>query len=118
MIRMKTFSADTLREARGKLLARSVVLRERVQRVRADLARANEPLPGDAPDAAIVRENDQVLEAVEASASGEISLIKSALARLEAGSFGVCDRCRGEIEPARLEAIPYATQCKTCARDP
>jgi DnaK suppressor protein len=37
--------------------------------------------------------------------------IDDALARIEAGSYGHCERCGDAIEVERLEAIPYATLC-------
>jgi RNA polymerase-binding transcription factor DksA len=30
---------------------------------------------------------------------------------------GVCADCGSAIEDARLEAYPYATECRECARD-
>jgi RNA polymerase-binding transcription factor DksA len=36
-------------------------------------------------------------------------------ARIEMGSAGICESCGGEIAPARLMAIPTATQCIACA---
>lgn len=114
---MKTFSEDTLREAREKLLARSALLVDRIQRVKADLRREPEPLPLDAPDAASVRENDAVLVAIEKSAYAEISRIEAALGRMEEGTFGLCEECGKEIEAARFVALPDAVRCKTCARE-
>lgn len=40
-----------------------------------------------------------------------LSQIEDALARMEDGSYGRCQRCGDPIELARLEAIPYATLC-------
>jgi DnaK suppressor protein len=37
--------------------------------------------------------------------------IDDALERLDAGTYGRCERCGDPIEFARLEAIPYATLC-------
>lgn len=37
--------------------------------------------------------------------------IDDALERLDAGTYGRCERCGDAIEFARLEAIPYATLC-------
>jgi DnaK suppressor protein len=39
-----------------------------------------------------------------------------ALEKLDEGTYGTCDACGGPIEPARLEAIPWATRCVSCAR--
>jgi DnaK suppressor protein len=41
--------------------------------------------------------------------------IHAALARIEDGSYGTCEGCGRPINPARLDAIPYATSCKDCA---
>ncbi|MDX6503811.1 MAG: hypothetical protein QOE29_936 [Gaiellaceae bacterium] len=43
---------------------------------------------------------EQILEAIDA-----------ALARIEAGTYGICLRCGKPIGIDRLEAIPYATLC-------
>jgi RNA polymerase-binding protein DksA len=37
--------------------------------------------------------------------------IDAALARLDDGSFGICERCGNPIGLERLEALPYATLC-------
>src|SRR3954454_8811515 len=39
-----------------------------------------------------------------------------ALAKLEEGSYGQCDRCGGPIAPARLQAAPESILCIDCAR--
>jgi DnaK suppressor protein len=40
-----------------------------------------------------------------------------ALAKLEEGSYGVCDACGKPIAPARLEAAPESVLCIDCARN-
>lgn len=35
--------------------------------------------------------------------------------KLADGTYGVCDRCGQDIADARLEALPWATLCVTCA---
>ena len=40
--------------------------------------------------------------------------IDCALARVEDGSYGICEDCGQEIPPARLEALPSATLCVGC----
>ena len=42
--------------------------------------------------------------------------IAYALQRIEEGRYGVCGECGGEIEPARLEALPFTSLCIECAR--
>jgi DnaK suppressor protein len=38
-----------------------------------------------------------------------------ALAKLDEGSYGVCDGCGAPIPPARLRAMPDSVLCVTCA---
>ncbi len=49
------------------------------------------------------------------AAKTRLRQIEEALARFEAGTYGVCERCGQEIDIARLEAIPYTTLCLRCA---
>ena len=37
-----------------------------------------------------------------------------ALAKMEAGSYGTCERCGNAITPERLEALPWAVLCIDC----
>ena len=39
-----------------------------------------------------------------------------ALRRIEAGTYGICQRCRSRIDRARLEIVPDAVLCIECAR--
>ena len=42
--------------------------------------------------------------------------LERALAKLEEGTYGQCDRCGGEIAPGRLAAAPESVLCIDCAR--
>ena len=64
---------------------RAAELRDRLRRVQEDLGRQREPLPRDAPDAAIVIENDEILAAIDKAARSELDHIEHALERLDAG---------------------------------
>ncbi|HEU5136110.1 MAG TPA: TraR/DksA C4-type zinc finger protein [Steroidobacteraceae bacterium] len=108
---------ETLRKAREQLLARGAELRERVQRIDADLRRKSTPLPRDAPDAAIIIENDEILQAIDETAHRELRQIKHALERIEAGTFAVCETCGATIEAGRRRVVPYTTHCRDCAKD-
>lgn len=44
----------------------------------------------------------------------KLELIEQALKRIANGSYGHCETCGGAINPERLEALPYATQCIRC----
>lgn len=114
---MNAISDEDLRGARERLLKRATELRDRLRRVREDLSRAREPLPRDSSDAAIVIENDQVLEAIEQSAVRELQHIDRALLRIGSGTFSRCENCGAEIDRQRLFAVPYTTLCLPCAKD-
>ena len=40
--------------------------------------------------------------------------VRSALARMEDGSYGVCLQCDIAINPKRLSAVPWAAYCVRC----
>jgi DnaK suppressor protein len=40
--------------------------------------------------------------------------IRSALARIDDGSYGVCLHCDEPINPKRLDAVPWAEYCLDC----
>jgi RNA polymerase-binding protein DksA len=40
--------------------------------------------------------------------------VTNALERFEQGTYGICEHCETEIDPARLKALPYATLCLHC----
>jgi RNA polymerase-binding protein DksA len=45
-----------------------------------------------------------------------LAAIDAALARIDAGTYGVCVNCGAQIAPERLEAMPWATLCIDCKR--
>lgn len=44
----------------------------------------------------------------------QLAEIDAALARLRAGTYGVCLDCGDPIQPRRLEAVPWASRCRDC----
>ena len=51
---------------------------------------------------------------LEENAEQIVYEIDRAVARIDAGTYGRCERCGQEIPEERLEAVPYATLCVTC----
>ena len=43
--------------------------------------------------------------------------IEEALARINRGSFGVCEVCKETISKARLEAVPWTRVCRDCKEE-
>jgi RNA polymerase-binding transcription factor DksA len=52
--------------------------------------------------------------AIENQVRNNLAMIEHALKKYDSGTYGLCDVCGKAIEPARLEALPYASQCLTC----
>jgi DnaK suppressor protein len=42
--------------------------------------------------------------------------VETALAKVEADTYGTCESCGKHIEAARLKALPHATLCIACKR--
>lgn len=40
--------------------------------------------------------------------------VERALAKIDAGTYGTCERCGEPIAPERLEALPWAVLCFDC----
>ena len=68
----------------------------------------------DPEGSTIAFERSQVGALVD-QARGHLAEIDAALARVDEGTYGVCEHCGGPIAPARLEARPVARTCIACA---
>ena len=44
----------------------------------------------------------------------KLESIADALRSMDDGTYGICESCRREISPARLEALPHTTLCIEC----
>jgi len=47
----------------------------------------------------------------------QIGEVVEAIARIESGVYGTCQRCGGLIDNTRLEAVPTATRCLGCQQE-
>jgi len=43
-----------------------------------------------------------------------LASIEHALDKIENGTYGICDKCGGQIDPKRLEALPESSLCVAC----
>jgi len=67
------------------------------------------------------RDVDSILERELAAASAAraidaIEEIDAAMARVDAGTYGICESCGARIPVERLEAIPHVRLCVACPR--
>ena len=105
---------DAIRE---QLRTRIRDILARNAKIEGDLRRERTPLEGDWDDNAILLENDEVLEALDADNRAHVARLRGALGRLDDGTYGRCTDCGGKIAVARLEAMPEVTVCIECARE-
>lgn len=69
----------------------------------------------DWEDRSAERQGDEVLEALGQHDRDEVRRIDAALSRINAGTYGECQKCGEPIAPARLEALPDTPFCARCA---
>ena len=73
------------------------------------------PLSADSEERATDLENQDALEGIMNCVFQEVHQIQGALRRIAEGTYGVCVQCGADIDPKRLEALPIATRCISCA---
>lgn len=54
------------------------------------------------------------LTALDEQGRREMAAIQDALARIDAGTYGICDTCGETISAERLTAMPMARRCISC----
>lgn len=57
---------------------------------------------------------EDILWRLDEQGRREIDDIQAALARIDAGTYGLCESCGAAINPARLAARPMARRCVRC----
>lgn len=108
---------------RDRYLVLKEMLDERRSEVHFKLRSLRETLP---VKASVVRDaeeqsvDDFVTEvdmALMQMKSETLAKIDQAIARLEDGTYGLCQECDGEIQAARLTAVPFAPLCRDCQEE-
>ena len=102
----------TIEQRKSDLLKRRAELDEKLHEIDDELESHN---ARDWEELAVQRETDEVLEGMGLSGMAEIKAIDAALERIEGGSYGFCVKCGEEISQERLDVLPYAPLCRTCA---
>jgi DnaK suppressor protein len=75
---------------------------DRPSEVRDDLEHSDADIQGDIELALLQLRSDT------------LARIDEALVRLDAGKYGSCFECDGEIAERRLRALPFAVRCQSC----
>ncbi|MEQ9393862.1 TraR/DksA family transcriptional regulator [Haliea sp.] len=98
---------------RAQLEAKLAGLEQRLASIKRDVTRSHSI---DSAEQAQERENDEVEEAIGVETEQSLRDVKAALARLDEGLYGICERCGDEIAPGRLEVLPETVLCVKCAQ--
>lgn len=116
------FTPSTLDELTRRLAHRRASLEHLAATSRRDATSALEDLDvsdlldSDAPDAGVnALDRSRALALAELAATNAAA-IDHALARVDAGTYGICEGCSTRIPLARLRALPETTFCVACKR--
>jgi DnaK suppressor protein len=119
----RKLAATTVKKFKTQLVSE----RDRLERVIADHereleeARMTETSAERSPDPGSAEAGSMNFEYEKELSLGQNTVdllrkVERALARIGEGTYGVCESCGQPIPVARLEVLPYATECVTCAR--
>lgn len=107
---------DALLKLRSTLVLRRDALRKALAGDLSLLKSLREQIGGDVVDAALDSAQDEISSKLAEVESRELANIETALERMKAGTYGLCEVCDAKIPLARLTALPYATYCIDCQR--
>lgn len=104
----------SVQDFREKLLAQRRELFRQAARTEDDLLWLETDVEREAEERGQTEKLVQLLDRLDERAKREIEAIDRALTRIEAGSYGRCERCGKQIPVARLAALPAAATCLAC----
>lgn len=99
-----------------QLLEQRAALLRQVARAEDDLRWLDSNVEPEMMDEGQEKSLALVLTRLDDRGKVEIDAIDRALARIAANSYGTCIGCGRPIPAARLQALPTAERCLTCAR--
>jgi DnaK suppressor protein len=97
-----------------RLESRQQDLRRTVTRTEQDGRRADEDSAQDIADRAASSYTKEFLFSQSNNDRQLLQMVERALSRIRQGSFGECISCGKEINPKRLEAVPWTRHCIEC----
>lgn len=103
-------------KAKEKLLALKDEYQGRIDKISYDMQHPDIDMADDWDDQAQVTEENDVRKSLLLEAQHNLEQVNNALLRIENGTYGICAVSGEEIEPERLEAVPYATTCMKHAK--
>lgn len=98
-------------KAKQKLLDLKAEYQTRIDKINYDKQHPDTDMAEDWDDQAQVTEQNDIRNSLLVEAEHNLELVNNALLRIDNGTYGICAVSGDEIEPERLEAVPYATTC-------
>lgn len=89
--------------------------RDRLREQLRDLHASDSEFDENFADSSQVTAERGEIDALSGSLTETLRDIEDALGRFDAGTYGRCESCEGAIGADRLEAMPAARLCMTCA---
>jgi DnaK suppressor protein len=107
----------TLETFRQRLLAQQQQIVKRIFNLEEDLHSVNDAeREVERTDRIQAEASEEVLEKLDEQSRREIEAIQMALHRMDEGTYGSCETCGNDINPARLAAMPMARRCLPCQK--
>jgi DnaK suppressor protein len=97
-----------------RLETRHLELSRAVSRTQQDGRTADEGTAQDIADRAANSYNKEFLFSQSNNERQLLQMVDAALERMREGNFGECISCGREINPKRLEAVPWTRHCIEC----
>jgi DnaK suppressor protein len=118
----RKLAESTLERFRKRLQGDKERLEEQIEDYERDLeeARLTESSSDRSPDPGNAEASSMKLEyakelSIEQNTLDLLDKANRALARIEAGTYGLCESCGNAIPVERLDVLPYSTVCVACA---
>ena len=105
---------DAIAKLRMVLLGRRDALRKALDGDFSALQALRDQASGDVVDFALDSAQDELNSQLAEVASRELKQIETAISMISNGTYGLCEFCQKNIPLARLQALPYASNCIEC----
>ncbi|MEV8631442.1 TraR/DksA C4-type zinc finger protein [Streptosporangium sp. NPDC051023] len=111
-----TWSAKELAEVRGRLAAEIDELNQEILKAETEIASSDvtDGAGDDQADAGARTYEREREIALTLNSRDLVAQNERAIARIDAGTYGVCESCHKPIGKERLQAFPRATLCVAC----
>lgn len=100
-----------LEEIKGKLIKERESILAKLSNKNLSIDDSEMP---DPVDLAVNNYSKNVMLSVSENESRQLTLVNEALERIEDDEYGLCQNCEEEINPKRLNAVPWARYCLAC----